>query len=212
MMSHRIDIQPLPLLLGIGLFLGCASLSAQEVEKLGGTIPKSASNEIPEQIVVATREVPPFALRNDDGQWEGISIELLREIKADLEAESGHEIQLRFEAYSLDEMLDAVENGNVDIAAAAITVNHEREKRMDFSHSYYSSGLGIAVGSKQRRSGWAGIVEAVLSPTFLRILLGLMAAMLISAIGVYFFERKQEGGDFNKNVVKGIGAGLWWAH
>ncbi|QDV47081.1 ABC transporter glutamine-binding protein GlnH precursor [Stieleria neptunia] len=169
------------------------------------------SLEVPDEIVVATRDVPPFAMQNGDGDWEGISIDLMRQIKSDLEEASKHKIQLRFESYPLDEMLDAVAAGRVDVAVAAITVNAERERRMDFTHAFFQSGLGIAVGSSQRRAAWQGIIEAVLSPTFLRILAGLMFAMLISAIAVYFFERKHHDGDFEYGIVRGIGAGLWWA-
>ncbi len=121
--------------------------------------------KVPDRLTVATREVPPFAMRNEDGQWIGISIDLLREVNAELESESGHEVEIDFKVMSLAEMLDAVENSTVDLAAAAITVNYEREKRMDFTHSFHTSGLGIAVGAKQRQSGWSGIVDAVLSKT-----------------------------------------------
>ncbi|WP_182867911.1 transporter substrate-binding domain-containing protein [Rhodopirellula sp. JC639] len=170
-----------------------------------------ATIEIPDTLTVASRSVPPFAMEQADGRWQGISIDLIEKIKTDLEVESGHQIQLRYQSLSLDEMLDAVESGRVDIAVAAITVNAEREKRMDFTHAFFTSGLGIALGRTQRRPAWPGILQAVLSPTFLRILAGLLLAMLISAIAVYFFERKHRGGDFQYGVVRGIGAGLWWA-
>ena len=39
----------------------------------------------PQRFRIATRQVPPFAMKNEDGQWVGISIELLREIKAELD-------------------------------------------------------------------------------------------------------------------------------
>lgn len=167
--------------------------------------------EVPDKLIVATREVPPFAMRNQDGQWTGISITLLREIKADFENESGHKIDIEFKVLPLAEMLDAVEKSKVNLAAAALTINYEREKRMDFTHSFYTSGLGIAVGSNQRRSGWSGIVDAVFSKTFLRIVAGLFLAMLISAVGIYLFERRKNREQFDKGWIKGIAAGLWWA-
>lgn len=167
--------------------------------------------KVPDKLIVAIREVPPFAMRNQEGNWTGISIALLREIKVDLENESGHEIDIEFKEYPLAEMLTAVEKNEVELAAAAITINYEREKRMDFTHSFYTSGLGIAVGSNQRRSGWSGIVDAVFSKTFFRIVAGLFFAMLVSAVGIYLFERRQNREQFDKGWVKGIAAGLWWA-
>ncbi|SMP73770.1 amino acid ABC transporter substrate-binding protein, PAAT family [Neorhodopirellula lusitana] len=167
--------------------------------------------QVPEKLRVATREVPPFAMQNEEGQWTGISIDLLREVKAELENESGHEIEVVFQVMSLTEMLDATENAEVDIAAAAITMNYEREKRMDFTHSFHTSGLGIAVGAKQRKSGWSGIVDAILSRTFFRIVAGLVFAMFISAVAIYLFERRSNREQFDKGWVKGIAAGMWWA-
>ncbi|MDV6032119.1 MAG: transporter substrate-binding domain-containing protein [Phycisphaera sp. RhM] len=204
-----IRLRVVSLLLSLLVLLCCVGFSGGQSFAQSTDPPETL--DIPDQLVVATRDVPPFAMPNENGGWDGISIDLMRSIKADLEEESQHEIQLRLESYPLDEMLDAVAAGRVDIAVAALTVNAERERRMDFTHAFFSSGLGIAVGSAQRRSGWSGVVDAVLSPTFLRILSGLLAAMLISAVAVYFFERKHHGSDFKYGIVRGIGVGLWWA-
>ncbi|QDV88179.1 transporter substrate-binding domain-containing protein [Planctomycetes bacterium TBK1r] len=204
-----IRLRVVPLFLWLLVLLCCVASSGSHSFAQSTDPPETLA--IPDQLVVATRDVPPFAMQNENGGWDGISIDLMRSIKADLEEESKHEIQLRFESYPLDEMLDAVAAGRIDIAVAALTVNAERERRMDFTHAFFSSGLGIAVGAAQRKSGWSGIVDAVLSPTFLRILSGLLAAMLISAVAVYFFERKHHGSDFKYGIVRGIGVGLWWA-
>jgi ABC-type amino acid transport substrate-binding protein len=150
-------------------------------------------------------------MKNDEGEWNGITIELLREMKAELNSRFEHEVTLEFREMGLEEMLAAVERGQVDVAAAAITVNFEREKRMDFTHPFYNSGLGIAVGAHLRTGGWTGIVQAVFSKTFLRIVVALFVAMLLSAVAVYIFERRSNREQFGGGAVRGIGAGLWWA-
>ena len=190
------------------LRIGCA-VAMLSVVVIG--VAAQDSTPIPNRVVVATREVPPFAMKNDEGEWVGISIELLREIKAELQNEAEQEIALEFREMGLEEMLDAVEHREVDVAAAAITVNYEREKRLDFTHPFFSSGLGIAVGTHQRRSGWTGIAEAVFSTTFLRVVAGLFAAMLLSAVAVYLFERRRNREHFGGGAIRGIAAGLWWA-
>jgi ABC-type amino acid transport substrate-binding protein len=45
----------------------------------------------------------------------------------------------------LEEMLEATASGEVDAAAAALTITTEREQMVDFSHPFFTSGLGIAV-------------------------------------------------------------------
>lgn len=162
-------------------------------------------------LVVATREVPPFAMRDEAGDWRGISIDLLNEVRREIETVTGDKIELDLREMGLDEMLDAVESGEVDLAAAALTVNFEREKRLDFSHGYFSSGLGIAVARGDRELGFFELVRSILSPTFLRIVSGLLATMLAVAVAVYFFERRGNREQFGGGMVRGIASGLWWS-
>ena len=175
------------------------------------TAKATAKLSVPETLIVGTRQVPPFAMLNEEDQWEGISIDLLREVKAELEELSGHEIKLQFKTQTLTEMLDAVSKSEVDIVAAALTMNYEREKKMDFTHPFHTSGLGIAVGANQRGSSWQGIADAVLSKTFLRIVAGLFFAMLASSIAIYLFERNANPEHFEHGWIRGVAAGMWWA-
>jgi len=39
------------------------------------------------KLIVGTKHIPPFAMKNPDGPWRGISIELWRQIAADLNLE-----------------------------------------------------------------------------------------------------------------------------
>jgi len=57
-------------------------------------------------LVIATREVPPFAMQRPDSSWHGISIDLWHAIAEDLD------LTFRFEAMGLDEMIDAVADGS----------------------------------------------------------------------------------------------------
>lgn len=164
-----------------------------------------------ETLVVAARQTPPFTMKGPDGQWSGICIDLLREVQADLQGSTDNEVTLEFREFGLNELLTAVEEGEVDLGVGAITVNYERERRMDFTHAFHSSGLGIAVGAHEQDDSWLGVARAVLSPTFVKVVAGLFAALLVSAVAVYFFERRGNPEQFGGGAVRGIGSGLWWA-
>ncbi|MEZ6080202.1 MAG: transporter substrate-binding domain-containing protein [Pirellulaceae bacterium] len=198
-------------LLGLAMATLCHSSHAQVVEAGAPDTHSSTSLIVADELVVATREVPPFSMLDADKQWEGISIDLLSQVKAELERRAGHAITISFRNMSLDEMLTAVEHHQVDLAAAAITVNVDREKRVDFTHPFYNSGLGIAVGAQQLRSGWSGILDAMISTTFARILAGLLLALLVAAVAIYFFERKENAEQFSGNWISGIASAMWWA-
>jgi len=162
------------------------------------------------RLVVATRHVPPFAIKSEEGDWSGIAIDLLREVVVEPGNDSLEPIELVFRELPLKEMLAAVERGDVDLAVAALTVNFERENKMDFSHPFHTSGLGIAVVS-DKRSGWLNVLERIFSFTFLKVVAGLLGLLLLSGVLVYFVERRRNQEQFGGGFWHGLGAGVWWS-
>ena len=156
----------------------------------------------PRTLRVATRHVPPFAMLQD-GVWQGIAIELWRRIGAELGYRS------EFLEMDLGAMLEAVERGRVEAAVAALTITSEREARLDFSHSFHSSGLGIAV---QRNPGtrWMDILKRLFSANFLNAIAPLLLLLTLSGVLVWLAERRRNP-QFPDGAAEGIGAGLWWS-
>ena len=156
-----------------------------------------------ESLTVATRNVPPFAIKQPDGRWSGISIDLWREIAGQLGVET------RFVEADLKNMLDRVATGVVDAAVAALTITSEREAIMDFSHPFLSSGLGIAV-NRTSGDGWLAVMQRLFSGRFLKVASALLGLLLLVGVLVWVFERRHNA-QFNRGPARGIGAGLWWS-
>jgi ABC-type amino acid transport substrate-binding protein len=154
------------------------------------------------ELVVATREVPPFAIHTDKG-WEGIAIELWTRVAKEL----GRPFELR--EMGLEEMLAAVEQGKVNAAVGALTLTSERERKLDFSHPFHTSGLGIAV-QKRAGSAWASIVERMFSGQFLAVMASLLALLGTVGVLIWLTERRRNP-QFHQGPIKGIGSGLWWS-
>jgi polar amino acid transport system substrate-binding protein len=95
-----------------------------------------------EKLVVGTKVTPPFAMKNDDGGWYGISVDLWRQITKELEME------FEWRELDLQGLLNGVERRSIDAAVAALTITAEREKTMDFTHPFYRTGLSIAVSTQ----------------------------------------------------------------
>lgn len=163
-----------------------------------------AANNADSPLVVLTREAPPFAMRDEDGQWVGIGIDLWSRIAGEL----GLDYELR-EA-TLAEMIDEVAAGRADASVAALTITAEREARVDFTHSFYPSGLGIAVVEKDR-AAWLAVVGAFFSVQFLGVLALLVLILLVFGILVWIFERRKNAEQFAGSPVRGLGAGFWWS-
>ena len=155
-------------------------------------------------LAVGTKEAAPFAMKGPDGEWTGIAIELWRRIAEDL----GREYEWR--ELPLPGILDGVADGSLDAAVAALSVTPDREQRMDFSHPFHSSGLGIAVPA--RRGGWfADIVENLVSTRFLGALGALLLLLGSVGVAVWFLERRRNPDHFGGSTAQGIGNGLWWS-
>lgn len=168
--------------------------------------PASAiENETPaaRTLVVGTKEAPPFVIKSPTGSWTGISIDLWQDIAKELN------LDYEFREAELEELIQGVADGRLDAAIAAITVTPEREKLMDFSHPFHSSGLGIAVPLHKAR--WLRALREFFSWTFLKIVVGLLLVFCAAGLLVWLFERRHNPQQFGRKFTKGLGDGLWWS-
>ncbi len=153
---------------------------------------------------VATKNFPPFAFEQN-GQYVGFSIDLWNEIAQELDANS----QIYGEA-TVPALLESVSNGETDIGIAGITINQEREKIIDFSHSFYESGLQIMV-STSNLSPWQTFFAFVFSPVLWSAIVFLIVVITIAAHIIWYFERKANPQMFPQTYLAGVGEALWWA-
>lgn len=181
------------MLLMVAVF--CLSLTARAGEIYSGST---------KMLVIGTKEAPPFSMKADDGTWSGISIDLWRQIAAELN------YTFQFKQYDLRDLLQALETGAIDTAVAALTITSEREKKIDFTHSYYSTGLGIAIKSTNKNS-WVGLFKSLLSYHFLKAIAGLVVLLFAVGFLVWLFERKKNPQQFGGGLGKGVLSGFWWS-
>jgi ABC-type amino acid transport substrate-binding protein len=153
-------------------------------------------------LIIATRQAPPFAFKGADGQWSGITIELWDHI-----AEQNR-LDFRYVELGLPEMLDAVIEGRVDAAAAALTITSNREQVLDFSHPFHTSGLAIAV--PHHGSNLLAPLARLISPGFLAVVAALLALLIIVGVMIWLAERRANA-QFRREPLSGIGSGLWWS-
>ncbi len=154
-------------------------------------------------LVIATKNAPPFAFVGADGAWTGIAIDTVNSIAADLDR------TVEWRKDTLDGMLDAVETGQVDAAAAAISITPAREAGLDFTFPYYTTGLGIAV-DPEAGGGWFQVVRNLFTWQFAVVIATLSGVLLIAGAAVWAFERGHND-EFPKDPVRGLGDGFWWA-
>lgn len=153
---------------------------------------------------VVTRVVPPFVMEQD-GLYSGYTIDLWRRIAQELGAESEF-----VKVETVPQMLEALEQGKVDVAAAALSITAEREQRIDFTHAFYQSGLQIMVNAQQSGSGvaaWKGLFTR----DVWKVLAFLLAALLVNSHVLWLLERKRNAESFPEGYFAGIWEAAWWS-
>jgi ABC-type amino acid transport substrate-binding protein len=146
-----------------------------------------------EELKVGIKVAEPFAYQ-ENGKWVGASVDLLDQ----LSASEGFTYTL-VEQSSMPNLLNSAETGEVDMAIAAISLTPQREKAVDFSHSYFSTSMGILAHSKASTLEMAWWVAKKILVIFLIFVGGLYA--------IGFIMDKVDGDD---NIV-GVNDGAWWA-
>jgi len=155
-------------------------------------------------LVVGVKDAPPFALKGAGGTWLGLSIELWRQIA------KSQNLQYRFvEAKDMPDLIEQTATGKFDVAVGAITTTVDREKILDFTQAYYSTGTGIAVPVVGVMN-WGTLRRALTSFNFLQAIVALIGLTLGAGILVWLLERRQNE-YFGGSITKGISSSIWWS-
>ncbi|MFB6223880.1 MAG: transporter substrate-binding domain-containing protein [Haloarcula sp.] len=82
---------------------------------------------------------PPFEMKQD-GELVGFDVDLLEAVIDETEYTLAG-----WEEFEFKSLIPALTNDNIDVVAAGMTINDERDKTIDFSDPYYSSNQAIVV-------------------------------------------------------------------
>ncbi|GAB4133085.1 MAG: transporter substrate-binding domain-containing protein [Cyanobacteria bacterium J069] len=154
---------------------------------------------------VGVKPIEPFVFAAEPGPPTGYSVDLWGAIAPQILA------QTQYLVYdTTPDLLDALLQGEVDVAIAGISITAEREaNRLDFSQPIYPAGLQLLVKQQQKSQlvrllnylGGGRVLQAV-------------GRVLLSSIGVglliWLFER-QHNPHFQHGPLIGIGQGIWFA-
>jgi len=177
---------------------------AQSVTSSPVTVPKTGGAA--PVVRVAVWPVAPFIEKGVDGRWSGFSIELLR----DIATEAGFTVEY-VEVPSVGAQLDAVRNGQADLAISAISITSAREATIDFSDSMFESGIQVMVSDSAHDVGVMAVVREVFSPTLLIVFALMVLGTILTGMFVWAWERRHGNDHFTQEGAHGIFDGIWWA-
>jgi polar amino acid transport system substrate-binding protein len=115
---------------------------------------------------------PPWEYKNEQGQFEGFEVDLVKAIAAKL----GDEVE--FQDLGFTALFAATSSGRVDMAISSITITEERLKNQAFTQGYYDSDLALLT----QKTGKAD----------LEAMKGEVAGAISSSVGEAWIKANQE--------------------
>ncbi len=156
---------------------------------------------------VVTQRSEPFVIYQDK-KYVGFSIELWEKI--------AQKLSLEYEIYGVNtiaKLLDEVKRGAADVAISGIGITSKREQVLDFSHSFFESGLQIMVPE-----GSGSLLGEIVSKVFFiifspELFYGVaifFIIVLIAAHVIWVLERRHNP-QFPDSYPQGVWQSIWWA-
>ena len=150
---------------------------------------------------VATGVIEPFVVKRGD-QLAGFSVDLWSEIARRMRADF-----VWVEAGLRDEQMETLRRGDADVVISAIVMTPKREQSVDFSLSYFASGLQIMVRAEEE----SPLLVTLMAIPWLgigKLFAAAIVLMFLWANVLWFIERGRQL-DRSKGYVPGIGEEMW---
>jgi ABC-type amino acid transport substrate-binding protein len=168
---------------------------------LAALLPLAAAAQDAPHLRVAFVELPPYAMHGGSDVWLGYAVEAWRII-----AEKNG---WTYEVTPLD--LAAAEAalaaGTID-AALPVPATVALERAAALALPLHTATMGVAAA---RDTVVLSVIQALLSPVFLRLCAGLALLLLIVGALIWLVERKRNSRQFSRKVLPGLGDGFWFA-
>nr|WP_306466810.1 transporter substrate-binding domain-containing protein [Thermoleptolyngbya sichuanensis] len=154
---------------------------------------------------VGVKPIEPFVFATEQGNPTGYSIDLWMAIAPQINA------QTRYVVYdTTPELLDALRQGEVDVAIAGISITARREATgLDFSHPIYEAGLQLLV-MRSQKSQVARLLDYLGGGRALQAVGRVLLSSIVVGFLIWLFERRHNP-HFQQGPLAGIGQGIWFA-
>ncbi len=164
---------------------------------------KSTAQISTDTLLIGYTQAPPFIVEDDRG-LHGISIWLWEKVAEDLG------IHYAYRRMNFKNLLDSLNTGSIDLSINPLTVTSERNRTMDFTHSFFVSNSTVAIQKSSSIQRLGSFVRSFFSVIFLRGILLLLLIIGFFGVLAWLLERKNNPEHF-RNSWKGVWDGLWWS-
>ncbi len=106
--------------------------------------------------------------------------------------------------------LISLKQSQIDVMLNPISVPQEEFRHAGVSPTYFVSESVIAIAETSAVQRVLGLVSSFLSLEFISAIAALFFVLLIFGVIVWFFEKKDNSGEFRPGL-KGVWDGIWWS-
>lgn len=145
-----------------------SSTSSNSVPATTTSAGQKATPKKSKYIIASDSSFAPFVFQNDNSQYTGIDMDLIKAIAED----QGFTIEITNPSF--DAALNAVQSGQADGMIAGMTITDARKETFDFSEPYYTANTILAVKNNSKISSYedlkgktVGVKNGTASQTFM---------------------------------------------
>ncbi len=164
---------------------------------------------------VATKPFAPFVMLEGD-KYTGFSIDLWDAIAKQLNVKYEFNVEYEFlNVETVGELIEIIREKKADVGIAGISMTAKREEKVDFSYSFFRSGLQIMTLNEYESdpslsSSMRNLGAIILHPIHLQPIIILLMVFFVLGNIIWFLERHHNP-NFSPKYLQGIWDGFWWA-
>ena len=154
---------------------------------------------------VGVFELPPYAMRTGNNDWNGVAVTLFREVS--------QRLAMRYDWIVYPDMAAALNDltqDKVDFVAVGLDPTPEREAQFDFSHAFEQSGTSVAVRQDHTPSA-LGMWRQIVNSNLPKMLGWVVGCMVLVALLMTLLERRRSNSHFGGSLLRSFGESLWWS-
>jgi len=159
----------------------------------------------PQKLKVGIFERPPFAMKDLDGQWTGLAVDVWEHVSA----QAG--IAFDYVQVPEDQVIARAASGEVDIVIGEIGLSADRERLIDFTQPYLTVPASVAVTKRSQRPSWSDLIRDLMDNDVVTVGVILLIALVVFAIILWIVERRVDRTHFGGEPWHGVGSALWFA-
>lgn len=180
-------------------------IAALSLSVLLALIAAGFAQERPAKLKVGVFDRPPLAMKNADGHWTGIAVDLWENVSN----ETG--LAYEYVEVSLPEVVPKLSSGELDLALGEIGVSADRERKVDFTQPFLVTTMAAAVLKETSFANWKQILYGVTHHGLLPVVAGMMALLLLFSLLLWLLERRTRQSHFGGRPIHGLGSALWFS-